>query len=155
MYAWFVALHLVGFAFFLIAHAVSMWVSFRVRGERDRDVIRAMLDLSQRGTQSMYLGLLLLIVGGLAAAWNAAWLTATWVIASYVVFIVVLAAMYAIATPYYVALRGGLEGSEKTPRLTDDELATRLQNRRPEALAAIGGIGLLILIGLMTVKPGA
>ena len=39
MYAWLVALHLVGFVVFLVCHAVSMWVAFRIRSEPDRAVI--------------------------------------------------------------------------------------------------------------------
>ena len=62
--------------------------------------------------------------------------------------------MYAVAAGFYYPLRDGLVGTEKTPRLEDAELAARLDNRRPEMLAVIGGVGLLILIWLMVIKPG-
>ena len=65
MFGWLVALHLVGFAIFLIAHGVSMWVAFRIRREPNRDVVAALLGLSSRGSQVMYLGFLLLGIGGL------------------------------------------------------------------------------------------
>ena len=68
MYTWLVMLHLVGFALFLVAHVVSMWASFRIRGEPDRAVVAALLGLSSRGSQLMYLGFLLLGIGGLGAA---------------------------------------------------------------------------------------
>jgi hypothetical protein len=154
MYAWLVMLHLVGFAMFLVAHGVSMWASFRIRGEPDRAVVAALLGLSSRGSQLMYLGFLLLGIGGLGAAASVGWLTATWVVASYVVIVVVILLMYIVGAGFYYTLRDGLEGTEKTPRLDDAELVARLDNRRPEALALIGGVGLLILIWLMTVKPG-
>ena len=60
-------------------------MAFRIRRESDRDVISALLGLSSRGSQVMYLGFLLLGIGGLGAAVNAGWLTAPWVVASYVV----------------------------------------------------------------------
>jgi hypothetical protein len=53
----------------------------------------------------MYIGLLLLIAGGLGAAWNANQLTAGWIVASYVVLIVVIAAMYAMGSGLYAPLR--------------------------------------------------
>ncbi len=49
MYPWLVALHLLGLVVFLLAHGVSMWVAFRIRGERERDVVVAMLEPRSRG----------------------------------------------------------------------------------------------------------
>jgi len=155
MYQWLVALHLIGLSAFLIAHGVSMWVAFRVRGETNRDVIAALLGLSARGNQLLYLGLILLGIGGLGAAWNVGWLLAPWVVASYVVLVIVIVGMYALGAAYYYRLREGLEGSERTPRLDDEALALRLRSGRPEALALVGGVGLVVLILLMTLKPGA
>ena len=104
----------------------------------------------------LYVGLLVLGIGGLGAAAQVGWLTAPWVVASYVVVVVVLVLMWAIAGSYYYALRDGLEGTPKVPRLDDEALAARLRSsRRPEILAVIGGTGLVILIALMTVRPGA
>lgn len=156
MYQWLVALHLLGLIVFVMCHGVSMFVAFRVRKERNREVVAVLLSLSQRGTQAMYVGLLALIVGGLGAAWNVGWLTAPWVIASYVVLIVTLLAMYAMGAGYYYPLRDGLEGTDKTPRLDDEALARTLStSRRPEALGAIGMAALVILVWLMVLKPGA
>jgi hypothetical protein len=153
MYSWLVVLHLVGLAVFLVAHGVSMWVAFRIRGESNRDVVAALLGMSARGSQVMYLGLLLLGIGGLGAAASAGWLTAGWVVASYVTVVVIVLLMYMLGAGFYYPLREGLEGTEKTPRLDDAELVARLQNRRPEALAVVGGVGLLVLFWLMTLKP--
>lgn len=154
MYSWLVALHLIGLVVFLVAHGVSIWVAFRVRSERNRDVITAMLELSRRAAQVVYVGLLLLGVGGLSAAWSAGWLTTPWNLASYVVVVVVLAVMFAIASPYYHGLRAALVGTADSPPLDDAALAARLQTRRPELLATIGGSALVVLVVLMTVKPG-
>ena len=62
----------------------------------------------------MYLGLLLLGVGGLWAAAIVGWLTAPWIVASYVVLAVVMVLMWSIAGSYYYALRDGLEGTGTT-----------------------------------------
>jgi hypothetical protein len=154
MYAWLVLLHLVGFVVFLLCHAVSMWVAFRIRGEPNRDVITALLTMSSRGNQAMYLGLILLGIGGLGAAGMAGLLTAPWIVASYVVLAVTLIAMWAMGSGFYYPLREGLEGTEKTPRLDDEQLrATLMGSRRPEALAGIGFTSLVILVALMVLKP--
>jgi TM2 domain-containing membrane protein YozV len=155
MYAWLVLLHLIGFAVFLLCHAVSMWVAFRIRGEPNRGVISALLTMSSRGNQVMYVGFILLGIGGLGAAAIAGWLTAPWVVASYVVLAVTLVAMWAMGSGFYYPLREGLEGTAKTRRLDDQQLrATLVGSRRPEALAGIGFASLVILVALMVLKPG-
>lgn len=156
MYQWLVALHLIGVVLFALTHGVSMFVAFRVARERNRDVIAALLGLSSRGNQVMYLGLLLLAVGGLGAAAQVGWLLAPWVVASYVVLIGTMLVMYAAGAGFYYPIRDGLTGSEKTPRLEDEELfATLSASRRPHVLAAVGLGALVILVWLMTLKPGA
>jgi hypothetical protein len=153
MYPWLVALHILGLVVFLLTHGVSMWVAFRIRGERNREVIAAMLDLSVRAARVTYLGLALLGLGGLGAAWSAGLLAAPWNLASYVIVVVVLVAMFAIASPYYHGLRSAVAGTPDAPALDDAALVARLQTRRPELLVAIGGAGLVALVVLMTVKP--
>ena len=154
MYIWLVVLHLIGLVVFLLAHGVSMFVAFRIRREDDRNVISSMLEMSTQGSRLLYVGLLLLGIGGLGAAGSAGLLLAPWVIASYIVLAVTLVAMYAMAAGFYYPLREGLAGSEKVPRLEDDELRAKLRDsRRPEALAAVGLGSLVILVWLMTVKP--
>jgi hypothetical protein len=156
VYQWLVFLHLLGLVVFVMCHGVSMFVAFRIRGETNRELVSAFLGLSNRANQAMYLGLLALIIGGLGAAWNASSLAAPWVIASYVVLIATFVAMWALGSGYYYPLREGLVGSEKTPRLDDEALARTLStSRRPEALAVVGGVALVILVWLMVLKPGA
>jgi hypothetical protein len=155
MYPWLVALHLLGLVIFLLTHSVSMWVAFRLRGEHDREVIAALLGLSAHGNQALYVGLVLLGIGGLGAAATAGFLLAPWVVASYVVLVVTLVAMYAMGSAFYQPVREGLAGTPKHPRLDDAELRARLAgSRRPEALAAVGLTSLALLVVLMTVKPG-
>jgi uncharacterized membrane protein len=155
VYQWLVALHLLGLVVFVMCHGVSMFVAFRVRREPNRDVIAALLGLSSRANQVMYVGLIALIVGGLGAGWNAGLLTASWVVASYVVLIVTFVIMSAVGSGFYYPLRDGLAGTEKTARLDDEALTRTLStSRRPEVLAAVGMTALVILVWLMVLKPG-
>ncbi len=100
-----------------------------------------------------YVGLLLLGIGGLGAAWNANFLTTTWAIASYVVLAIVLVGMWAAGAGFYYPLRQAIVGTPEAPPIGDEELFARLQNRRPEILAGIGIVGLLVLVAIMVYRP--
>jgi hypothetical protein len=152
-YPWFALAHIVGVVLFATSHGVSAFVAFRIRGQRDLAVVAATLELSRLAIGPMYIGLLLLTVGGLGAAWIGDLFTAPWVLASIVVLVIVLGAMYAIATPYYMRIRQAL-APDAQPRLTEDDLAGMLDTRRPEILLLVGAVGLLILLGLMVLRPG-
>ena len=159
LFPWFVLLHLVGLVIFVACHGVSMFVAFRIRSQREPRAIAAAMEASSMAIGPMYLGMLLLIVGGLGAAAGANLWGEPWIIASMVVLVVVIAVMYSVATPYYGRLREavGLRAPKgQTPQVTvtEDELAKMLDTRRPEILLAVGGIGILVLTWLMVLKPG-
>ncbi len=153
MYQWLVFVHLVGLVLFLLTHGVSMWVAFTVRRNPEPDTARLLLGLSSRANGVMYLGLLLLAIGGLGAAWNAGSLLAGWVVASYVVLVVIIVAMYAMGAGYYYPLRDALSPKAGATPIDAAELARRVANRRPEALTLVGVGGLVVLVWLMALKP--
>ena len=155
MYHWLVVVHLVGLVVFAVCHGVSAFAAFRIRGSRDRALVLELLALSQRGNQFAYLGLLLLLVGGIGAAAQSGVLTATWVLATGAVLIAVLVAMFALGAGYYYPLRRSLgEGAAGGSALSGDALAAALDNRRPDLLATIGFGGLFVMVALMVLKPG-
>lgn len=158
-YPWLVWLHVIGAFVFALGHGTSAVVSFRVRGERERARIAALLDVSQVSQAVMYVGLLLLLVGGIAAGVVGQWFGQLWLWAAIGALVVVLMAMYSIASPYYGRLRGALgqqgyqrKGDPPAP-LPDADLVVLLDSRRPEVLAAIGIVGLAIILWLMVFKP--
>ena len=105
LYPWFVFAHLLGLVIFAICHGASAFMAFRLRGERDPVVVESLLKVGQLSVGPMYIGLLLLIVGGLGAAAGLNLWGEPWVIASIIVFIVVLVVMWSVASPYYMGLR--------------------------------------------------
>jgi hypothetical protein len=155
-YPWFVFAHLAGLVLFAISHGASAFMAFRVRAERDPAVVASILRTGQLSLGPMYLGLILLAVGGIGAAAGADLWGKPWLIASIAVFIGVLVVMWVVASPYYMNLRKELEavGADGRPMIDPETLASRLDTRRPEILAAVGAIGLLLLVWLMVVKPG-
>jgi hypothetical protein len=64
--------------------------------------------------------------------------------------------MWAVASPYYMGLRKALEerGPDGRPTIEPSELARLLDTRRPEILALLGTMGLVLLVWLMVIKPG-
>ena len=156
LYPWFVFAHLLGLVIFAICHGASAFMSFRLRGERDPVVVESLLKVGQLSVGPMYIGLLLLIVGGLGAAAGANLWGQPWILASIGVFVVVLVVMWGVASPYYMGLRKALEerGQDGRPAIEPSALARMLDTRRPDVLATVGTIGLLVLVWLMVIKPG-
>lgn len=152
MYPWLVLVHLLGLVLFALAHGPSMTMAFRIREERDPRTVAALLQGSKVMTGPMYIGLLLIAIGGFGAAGSGGLLLAPWVVASYVVLLAVLVVMYAVATPYYGRLRQLVgENGEAVDR---NELDVALASRRAEVLALTGLVALVILVYLMVIKPG-
>jgi uncharacterized membrane protein len=149
MYQALVFIHLVGVVVMAVAHGVSIFAAFRVRRETDPRVMAAVLGMSKSAVMLLYVGFLLLAIGGFGAAWQAGVLLAPWAIASYVVLAIVVGVMYAVATGYYVRLRELASAEGVDPGALQAALVTR----RPEVLAVVGTSGLLILLWLMVVRP--
>jgi hypothetical protein len=157
-YPWFVFVHLIGLVVFVACHGVSMFGAFTLRQQRDPRAIAGMLATGLRATRLAYVGLLLLAIGGIAAATSTNLWGQLWVIASVVVLIAILVVMYAVASPYYMGLRktvgDGLgTGAEGSPVVDAAALATMLDTRRPDILLTVGGVGLVVLVWLMVLKP--
>ena len=155
-YPWFVFAHLAGLVLFAISHGASAFMAFRLRAAPDMATARALLGVGQLSIGPMYVGLLLLIVGGLGAAAGADLWGRPWIIASIVVLVAVLIVMWAVASPYYMGLRKSLEEPppDGQPTASWDAVRAQLDSRRPEVLLVVGTAGLLVLVWLMVIKPG-
>lgn len=159
VYPWLVFAHVGGVVIFVAAHGVSMFSAFSIRGQRDPRAVAVLLTASKRAVVLAYLGLFLLAVGGVGAAIMAGVIDRLWTLGSIVILVVVMSAMYGMATTYYTGLRSlvgdGLEqGGERSPVVDRAALDERLDSRRPELLVVVGGGGLAILLFLMVFKPG-
>jgi len=159
MYAYIVLLHVVGAFVFALAHGVSIAVSLRLSGVQDRDEMRALLSLSQLAVGGLYVGLVLLLIGGVWAGFVGNHWGSAWIWAAIGILVVITIAMYAIATPFYGRMRAAAGVTtdpamlERLGPIGEGELATMAASTRPIALAVIGGIGLLAILWLMVVKP--
>ena len=160
MYEWIVLLHVVGAFIFVAAHGVSMISAFRLRSERDRARQAVLLETSVIGVYAMYVGLLVLLVGGIWAGFAGDHWGRLWIWVALATLVVVIAVMYAVATPFYGRMRaaagvpGFVERADRyKPPATEADLAMLASSNRPMILAVIGGVGLLVLVWLMVMKP--
>jgi hypothetical protein len=156
LYPWFVFAHVVGMVLFAVSHGASAFMAFRIRADRDPRTVASLLAMSQLATGPMYVGLVLLIIGGIGAATIGGLWGEPWVIASVVVLIAVIVVMYAVASPYYVGLRAAIGDprSGVPPTVEPAALERMLDSRRPDVLVTVGTAGLVILVWLMVIKPG-
>lgn len=81
-YPLFVLAHLVGLVLFAMAHGASAFMAFRLRSERDPAVVESLLKVGQLSIGPMYIGLVMLGIGGLGAAAGANLWGQPWIIAS-------------------------------------------------------------------------
>jgi hypothetical protein len=160
-YPWLVFLHVIGSFFFVLAHGTSVLAAFKLRSEREPARITALLDLSGYSITLVYLSLLVVLASGIALGfWGDYW-GHLWIWASLGLLIAVLAVMFAVAVPYYGRLRRAVgQKTHSDPKdaplpepLPAAEVAALLTSARPFVLAAVGGIGLAIIIWLMMFQP--
>ena len=152
-------LHVIGAFVFALAHGVSVAVGLRLRGVQSREQAAALLELSGMAIGAPYVGLLLLLIGGVWAGFAGDHWGRLWIWVSLGILVVIIVAMYAIATPFYGRMRaaaGVFTDPKQIARFGEigpDELARMGASSRPIWLAVIGGVGLLVIIWLMVVKP--
>jgi hypothetical protein len=120
-----------------------------IRRETDAQRISAMLRISQLSLTVMYPSLLLLLAAGVAAGFIGEFWGALWLWLAIGLLVVELAAMYALAAPYYMNLRRALTD----PTVPNDEVVASMSSSRPIVLAWVGIVGLLLIVWLMVVKP--
>ena len=161
LYPWLVLLHIVGAFLFVVAHGASVWAAAQIRRETHAARIAALLDLSRISLTTAYVGLLLLLVGGIWAGIVGNWFGRLWIWAALVLLVATAVGMYAIATPHFAALRQAVgqrtmrwpkDAPDPTP-LPDADLAALAARTPFGAIAGVGFGGLVVILWLMVVKP--
>jgi uncharacterized membrane protein len=109
----------------------------------------------------MYVGLLILLIGGIAATFMAGLWGRGWIWTAIALLVAMIAFMWMRASRYYGEMRraAGLDyyilgkGSGTATAPNTVELARLLASSRPMELAGVGAIGLLAIVWLMVMKP--
>ena len=154
-YQWWVFLHIVGAFGFVMAHGVSASVAFRLRKERDRARIRQLKEVSGSSLITTYVSLVLLLVGGIWAAWVGPYRHSWWPWVALGILILLMIEMGVVARPYYEKVAEATQMRESgVPRKSDEELEQLLRSPTGVINSVIGFAGLLVIIWLMIFKPG-
>jgi plastocyanin len=154
LYRWWVYLHIVGVFGFLIAHGVSIAVTFRLRTERDPRRVGHLLELSGSSISLFYASLFVLVLAGVVLGFLGDWWSQAWIWAALGILSLTALAMYYMARPYYRrvgfvarAMAGG------STAVSEEQFDAILRSRRPVTVAAIGFGALLLILYLMMFKP--
>ena len=162
LYSWIKFVHVLAVLAFLTAHGASVAVAFRIRTERERNRVRALLDLTRATLAAMYASLALLVGAGVIAGLLGGWFSrGLWIWLSVVLLVGILVAMYYLGTTHFMELRKAVGqpyaiGPRQQPPVepvADDELIALLGKGRPWVLAAIGLGGFAVIAFLMLFKP--
>ena len=161
---WFVPLrflHIIGAFLFVAGHGVSMVVAFRLRRDSDPARMKALLDLSAGSLNFAGIGLLVLLVSGIAAGLAGNSFGQAWIWLSLVLLVVVAGLMTPVGAIHYNRLRLALGMRTRQLKATDpdptpvsqEELGVLLASRRPELLLLLGAGGFLVILWLMVYRP--
>jgi len=162
MYPWLVFLHVLsGFIFFL-AHGASAVVLLKLRQERDGQRIKALLDLRDYAAPAMSWSAGVLVLSGIVAGFDGNWWGRGWIWASLALLILVSVPMTFMGRMYFETVRKAigleytLKGSKPSPPekpVGDKELETIIEAGKPGWVAAVGLVGLALIVWLMMFKP--
>ncbi len=153
-------LHVASAFAFVLAHGVSVFVSLRLRDERDPVRLGALLDLSLFAVRIATLMLIVVTLTGIVAAFVGDYWGEGWIWASLGILLVVWAWMSIRGVRYFDQVRHalGLRGAydrkkDIDPTPNPGQLETLLGSSRPVELTAVGLIGLAAIVWLMITKP--
>lgn len=161
MYPWLVFVHVAATLAFMLAHGVSVSVSFALRRQREPERIKALLQLSAESYSALYIALIVLLLSGIVAGFGGDWWGDWWIWLSIVLLIAIIIAMALLGGNLYSAARqaAGLpyavRGKEQPaePPLSQAEIEARLAKANPWLLTLVGYGGILIILWLMMFKP--
>jgi hypothetical protein len=159
--AWIIFLHVAGAFAFVAGHGVSMFVAFRLRHERDRARLAALLDLSAGSLALVFIGLLVLLLSGILAGIVLGSFGKWWIWISLALLVVIFGAMTPLGTIHYSKVRAAI--GQRTRNLkpadpdpvpaSDAALEAMLASNRPQVLLFLGGGGFLVILWLMMFRP--
>lgn len=161
LYPWVVLAHIVLVLLAFGAHGVSAFAMFAARRETDRVRLGAVLDLSQMSLTVAGIGLLLAVLLGIIAAVMAGYFSNLWPWAAIVVVVLVFLAMTpmgagpmsGVRAALGMPIRGDKKGDPPRQPGSDAELAAAQAKLKPELVAGIGVVAIILLVWLMESKP--
>ena len=160
MYNWVIFVHVLGVFGFLLGHGTAAAITFKLRGERGVERVRALLDLSQATRVVANASLLVLLVAGIVAGFMGHWWGRGWIWASLGLLVVIGIAMTVLGSRPLARVRQLVQPSRAKANAersldaaADEQLTAMLAAVNPVLLTVIGGGGLALILWLMMFKP--
>ncbi len=161
MYRWVVVLHVLSVFGFVLLHGASAMVFLRLRGERDPERVKALLQLSSFPANAAWASLAILLLSGIALGFMGGWWVRGWIWVSLGVLILMILAMGFMGSRSLNVIRGSLgipssygeEPPEPQHRAELGTVQSQLAELPAWPLMAVGGGGIAILTWLMMLKP--
>lgn len=157
MYPWIVYLHVVVIFIFLIQHAAEIWVSFKLREQKEPEGIFATYAfMPNNNIRNLRITYFLIILTGMTAGFLATWWRQGWMWTALGVMIVIMIVMRRVSDIYLNAVDAIAETALKNredPSTIAKFISDLRARREPEILSAVSVIGGLIILWLMMFKP--
>ena len=157
MYVWVVYLHIVMIFIFLIQHAAEIWVSFKLREQKEPEGIFATYAfMPANNVRNLRITYSLIILTGITAGFITTWWRQGWVWTALGVMIVIWIVMKRVSSIYLYAVDAIAEPALKNREDVSaiDKFRSDLKARRePVILSAFSLLGGLIILWLMMFKP--
>lgn len=139
--------HILGVVLFVGGHGVSVAVTVRLGRERDPARLATLLDLSRSTIVWSNVGLLVLVVGGVANWISVDYPRQGWLWASVALLAALAAAGVAVAAPHFRRIRRAL--AERDGATLERLLASRV----PLVVLVVETLGLAAIVWLMVYRP--
>lgn len=139
--------HFLGIVVFVAGHGVSVAVTLALPKERDRARLATLLSLSRSSILWSNMGLLVLVVGGVANWIRVAYSPQGWLWTSAGVLLVLAAVGAGLAAPHFRSIRSAIAAED------EERLRTALASPLPWAIFWTETLGVLVILWLMVYKP--
>lgn len=161
MYQWLVFLHILGAFVFFIAHGASIVMAFQLRRIGSSERVKTLLEFSNAALPAAYMGLMAVILAGIAAGIMGNWFSFGWIWASIALMVVLWFGMHAYAGKVYAPIRRAVglpyrdrQGEHPAePPASEAEIAQLLQSGNPLALCGTFFGLVAVILWLMVFKP--
>ena len=157
MYIWVVYLHVLVTFIFLIQHTAEIWVSFKLREQKEPEGIFATYALMPaNNVRNLRITYSLIIMTGITAGFITPWWRQGWMWTALGLMIVIWIVMKRVSSIYLYAVDAIVEQALKNKEDTSavNNFRGDLRARRePEILSVTSVLGGLIILWLMTFKP--